>query len=121
MVTSSYSAGFYNISLFRISKINRTAFGLNVNAEIHIDFDEKVLLAVDAYYKRSQSLEYSKSPYEMAKKPFPDHFRKHYDLAKKFTNELSAHSNIPLVQSIEIPYIWKKVGKKVFPRWFFVI
>lgn len=30
---ASYSAGFYDVSLFRITKFNRTAYALNLNIE----------------------------------------------------------------------------------------
>lgn len=109
IVNSTYSPGFYNISLYRINKINRTTFALNANLQFFVDIDENVFLEVEAHYKRLQNQDYMKSPYGMAHKAFPDHIKKHYELAKATLDSLAKCSNIPGVESIDKPYSWKKV------------
>lgn len=49
MLSEPYVEGLYNLSVFRVSKFNRTTFVLNVNLEYMIDFDESVYIENRAY------------------------------------------------------------------------
>lgn len=61
LLNSSYVERYYNMSLFRIAKYNRTAYVANVQVEFFIPFDENIFVEVVFYYNRMNNQQYTKS------------------------------------------------------------
>lgn len=62
LLNSSYLPDFYNVSLLRISKFNRTTYVMNLNVDFLQDFGEDIEMQTDFYYNRFNNNQYSKSP-----------------------------------------------------------
>lgn len=108
MVNASYLEGWYNISLFRVAKYNRTAYGINFQGEFFNEINSEHYLEVKIYYNRLNNNQYSLSPAHISKTPFCDVFEKFY--RKHWMHQLKGKSNFPQLQPNENFCPLKKVN-----------
>lgn len=47
LLNSSYLEGYYNISLYRVNKYNRTTFVLNCELELFCDWDDTLFVEIN--------------------------------------------------------------------------
>lgn len=60
LLTASYVPDYYNISVFRVAKYNRTTHVLNWDIELFIDLDESVSLEIQLYVSRLNNNQYQR-------------------------------------------------------------
>lgn len=107
LLNSSYVPGYYNISVLRISKFNRTTFVYNLEADILIDLNEEVFFEVEIYRSRLNNNQYTKSPARVPKLSYCEFLNTHY---KKILMEgLKDTSNFPQLKPNENGCPQKKV------------
>lgn len=93
LLNSSYVEGYYNISLLRISKFNRTTYVLNSEFETMIDIMDNIEIEVGFYYNRFNNNQYNKSPARIAKDSVCVHAEKYYK--KIVMDDVKDNSNLP--------------------------
>lgn len=54
IVTTSISSTFFNVSNLKVSEVNEFTYGLDMAFELFVDFDEKVLVDVGVFKKKSK-------------------------------------------------------------------
>lgn len=59
IINSSGIENFWNARVLRVGKFNRSAYVLNMDIELLIDFDENVSIQGDIYYSRLNNNQYS--------------------------------------------------------------
>lgn len=67
LVNSSYIENYYNVSLFRVSKFNRTAYVLHIVGELYVDLSDEFSVEATFYYNRFNNNQYNKSPARIPK------------------------------------------------------
>lgn len=111
-IDKPYIEGFYNVSLARITKFNRTTYVMNAEAETFMDIDEKVEYEVTFAYNRLNNNQYNISPFKIRRD-------KLCDLSEKYKNyliddQIKEKTNIPIPKPNEKVCPIKKVNK-TFP------
>lgn len=88
-----YIENFYNASIFRVSKFNRTTYGFNAEGDLYADVDENVEIEVSFYYNRFNNNQYSKTPIHVPRSNICAVAEKYY---REFAmEELKNKSNFP--------------------------
>lgn len=108
LLNSSYLKGYYNSSEFRVNKVNRSAFALNLDIEFLIDLDDDVSIEIGFYSKRLLNNEYQKSIVRVPKQSFCTFFAERYK--RHFMEEWKDVSNFPQLKENESPCPLKKVN-----------
>lgn len=62
LLNETYVDGYYNLSEFRITKFNRTAYVLNAQVELFVDINTNIKVEVSFHYNRLNNNQYTKSP-----------------------------------------------------------
>lgn len=93
MLNASYVANRYNVSVLRISKIDRTTYGLNMEFETFRDMTADHLADVRFFYKRLSNNEYSMSLAQIPKMTICEIGDKYYN--GYWMTELGNYSNLP--------------------------
>lgn len=101
---------YYRCDTIRVSKINRTTYGLNLAGELYSAIDENAFFEVDSYHKRSIDQPYSKSIFHWDRMSFPERIKSSYVVSKSVINQFQGFSNVPPLKSQDEPYIIPKVG-----------
>lgn len=84
LLNSSYLEGYYNISLFRVNKYNRTTFVLNYELELFRDWDQTFLMEMNLYYNRLNNNQYQLSLLRLQKQKCCEVYRKYRILNDTF-------------------------------------
>lgn len=79
----------------RVTKINQTTYGFNLDMDLYNPIDEHSLLEVDSFHNRSIDQPYAKSIFHWDRMSFPDRFKSCYVLSKSIIDQFQAHSNFP--------------------------
>lgn len=61
IINASFVEGLYNISLFEITKYNRTTYVFNSKMDLLVDSDQDTKIRVNFYYNRMNNNQYSKT------------------------------------------------------------
>lgn len=93
MLNSSYVEGYYNISLLRVTKFNRTTFVLNAEFELFVDVTDKFMVEADFHYNRFNNNQYNKLPGNVKKDTICKHAEKYYK--KMIMADVEHKSNFP--------------------------
>lgn len=89
----SYIPNRYNVSLLRITKLNRTTYAMNLEAEFFNDADTNHSMEVRFYYNRLNNNQYSRSPAHLPKQSICNIGNKQYkDILMP---HLKGNSNFP--------------------------
>lgn len=99
LANASYVENRYNISVLRISKFNRTAYGLNMEMETFMGFVAGHSAEIRFHYKRLKNNAYTLSPAKITKQPFCDILNKYYQ--GYWMNQLATVSNFPQLKPDE--------------------
>lgn len=84
-----YVPEYYNMSIIRINKINRTTYVFNVNVEFFVDIDDEYEMEVKIYYNWMNNNQYNLSPLRAPKEKYCDFIKKYLSVvmqSEKITN-----------------------------------
>lgn len=68
LLNSTYKEGFYNFSELLVTRINRTAYVINLQVMIYLDIDENFEFEVSFHHNRLNNNQYNKMPYRIPRK-----------------------------------------------------
>lgn len=106
-IEKPYIEGFYNVSMVRVAKFNRTTYVLNGEAETFIDVDEKFEIECSFAYSRLNNNQYSTLPLKLRRTKICDFLEKYKIVLG--TYDLKEKTNIPLPKPDEKACPVKKV------------
>lgn len=86
LLSPPYNKDYYNISEFRVTKLNRTAFVIKANIEFLVDLDETFNIEVIFSYNRMNNNQYTRSWLSIKKDTI-------CNAAKKFQHMLITDTN----------------------------
>lgn len=87
------SPEFFNISVFRIQKYNRTTYVLNWEFETFVDLDETVFGQLEAYVSRFNNNQFVQTPFRVPKMNACDYFKGPY--RANMMEYIKNYSNFP--------------------------
>lgn len=118
MRNATFLESFFNITTLRISKLNRTAYALNLDFELFRDYGEETSAEIELYYNRLNNNQYNKTPFRIPKQSICDLGKTYYkELVMK---QLEDTSNLPVLGANDEFCPLKKVEQyKFFPMIFF--
>lgn len=99
MLNATYAEGYYNLSEFRITKFNRTAYVWNAKADFFVDIDMDIKVEVSFFYNRLNNNQYTKSPMGLPKDTLCNFAEKYY--RKSLMKQFKDYSNFPQRQPNE--------------------
>lgn len=92
-LNETYVKDLYNISLFRISKFNRTMYAGSSEVEMYVDVDDNFEVEMEVFYNRLNNNQYNKAPMRIPRDKVCKILDKYLD--KFIYNELRGRTNIP--------------------------
>lgn len=92
-LNETYVKDLYNISLFRISKFNRTTYAGSSDIEMYVDVGDEFEVEMEVFYNRLNNNQYNKAPMRIPRDKVCNVIDKYLD--KFIYNELRGHTNIP--------------------------
>lgn len=95
LMNASYVEGKYNISLLRVSRINRTTYSMNVEFETFQDIGTEFSFEVLFYFNRFNNNQYNRHPLAIPKMGFCDATEKYYKILKGFFQDYSNFPQFP--------------------------
>lgn len=91
----TYNSEYYNVSLLRIAKFNRTTYTLNLKIELLIDFNEEFEIGAAYFYNRFNNNQYTRSIIRIPKMNLCEGVEKFYPMA--VTEAMKTKTNFPEV------------------------
>lgn len=108
LVNSSYLENYFNFSLLRVSRFNRTTHVLNWEEEILTDLDEEHTGEIRLYYNRLNNNQYTLSLAKLPNIPICAMFDRYYRWW--WMHQVKDYTNIPQLQANESFCPFRKVN-----------
>lgn len=95
ILNETYLEGMYNVSLFRITKLNHTVYVFNAEMESFVDMDQFHSVEINFYYNRLNNNQYNRTPMRVKKELLCKIFEKYHDviIMEATKNSTNVYSN----------------------------